>query len=71
MKVADNGMGMSNSELDLIFKENYSKKEAGTGLGLFIVKRIVDLHKGNIEIISKINSGTTVILDLPKRVLPI
>ena len=65
MAITDNGMGLSKKELDLIFKEDYSRKESGTGLGLFIVKRIIDLHKGNIDFISQKTKGTTVTLFLP------
>jgi len=68
LKIIDNGVGFDRQELDLIFNEDYSTKEIGTGLGLFIVKRIVDLHQGRIEIKSEKNQGTTVILNLPKNV---
>jgi signal transduction histidine kinase len=63
--IRDNGVGLSRRELDLIFREDYSRKEAGTGLGLFIVKRIVDLHKGDIQFKSRKAQGTTVTLFLP------
>lgn len=63
--ISDNGVGLSKRELDMIFREDYSLKESGTGLGLFIVKRIVDLHKGEIEFKSRKALGTTVTLLLP------
>jgi signal transduction histidine kinase len=65
--ISDNGIGLDASELELIFEEDYSTKEIGTGLGLFIVKRIVDLHQGTIKIESRKHRGTSVILDLPKH----
>jgi nitrogen fixation/metabolism regulation signal transduction histidine kinase len=68
LEITDNGVGLDSQELDLIFNEDYSTKEIGTGLGLFIVKRIIDLHQGKIEIKSEKNQGTTVILNLPKNV---
>ncbi len=68
VEVKDNGIGMAEKELDLVFTIDYSTKEIGTGIGLFIVKRIVDLHKGKIEIKSEKNRGTTVLLELPKNV---
>lgn len=68
IEVIDNGIGMAEKQLDLIFNIDYSTKEIGTGIGLFIVKRIVDLHKGHIEIHSRKESGTTVVIDLPKNV---
>ncbi|MDX2232215.1 MAG: ATP-binding protein [Leptolyngbyaceae cyanobacterium bins.349] len=42
-----------------------STKPSGTGLGLAIVKRIVTAHGGNVQIQSALNSGTTVIVQLP------
>jgi signal transduction histidine kinase len=68
IEIVDSGIGMDKGSLDVIFNIDYSTKEIGTGLGLFIVKRIVELHKGNIEIISKRNEGTRVILDLPDQI---
>ena len=65
--VTDNGAGMDETEFTRAFEADYSTKDIGTGLGLFIVKRIVDLHKGNIEIISEKDKGTRVVLDLPER----
>ena len=68
IEVADNGGGMDKTEIERAFEEDYSTRDIGTGLGLFIVKRIVELHKGSIEILSEENKGTRVILDLPVRV---
>jgi signal transduction histidine kinase len=68
IEVLDNGIGMDEIEFERAFEVDYSTKEIGTGLGLFIVKRIVELHKGRIEIQSEKNKGTRVILDLPERV---
>jgi len=68
IEVVDNGTGMDEIEFKRAFEADYSTKEIGTGLGLFIVKRIVELHKGRIDIQSEKNKGTRVILDLPERV---
>ncbi len=68
IKISDNGIGLDKKELEFIFDEDYSTKEIGTGLGLFIVKRIIELHYGSVEILSRKNQGTEVILDLPKDV---
>jgi signal transduction histidine kinase len=68
IRIDDNGVGMEETDFDRVFEKDYSTKEVGTGLGLFIVKRIVELHKGTIEICSEKNKGTVVVLDLPERV---
>jgi signal transduction histidine kinase len=68
IEVVDNGGGMDKREIERAFEVDYSTKDIGTGLGLFIVKRIVELHKGSIEILSEENKGTRVILDLPEGV---
>ncbi|MCI0471603.1 MAG: HAMP domain-containing histidine kinase [Candidatus Aminicenantes bacterium] len=68
MKVIDNGSGMEPGQLEKIFNIDYSTKEIGTGIGLFVVKRIVELHKGKIEIETGKDRGTTIILELPKNV---
>ena len=52
----------------LIFNEEFSTKASGTGLGLFIVKRIVELHRGSVNISSVPENGTTVTLNLPKKI---
>jgi signal transduction histidine kinase len=68
IEVADNGGGMDERKIERAFEVDYSTKDIGTGLGLFIVKRIVELHKGGIKIHSEKNKGTRVILDLPEKV---
>jgi nitrogen fixation/metabolism regulation signal transduction histidine kinase len=68
IEIADNGGGMDEREIERAFEVDYSTKDVGTGLGLFIVKRIVELHKGSIEILSEREKGTRVILHLPEKV---
>lgn len=64
IKVADNGTGISNENLNKIFdrffrsEEHRARKYGGYGLGLSIVKAIVDAHEGKIEVASEIGSGT-------------
>jgi len=67
LTVSDNGIGMEENECGHLFETNYSTKVIGTGLGLFIAKRIVELHKGTIRIQSQKNVGTAVILDFPQQ----
>ncbi|MEN8222945.1 MAG: HAMP domain-containing sensor histidine kinase [Acidobacteriota bacterium] len=60
----DNGAGIEGPAFDRLFDEDFSTKSSGTGLGLFIVKRIIDLHKGTIDFESS-SSGTIVDISLP------
>ena len=70
--VKDSGQGIAKKHLPKLFEKFYqvgdymTRKVKGTGLGLSIVKKIVDLHKGTIEVNSKVGKGTTFILTFPK-----
>ncbi len=70
ISVSDNGEGISKENISLIFDRFYrcdkhrSRKKGGYGLGLSIVKQIVDNHKGKIELSSTENQGTTFIVYL-------
>lgn len=67
VEVSDTGIGIPPENIPKIFEPYFSTKETGTGLGLAIVKRIVDEHKGKIEVESKVGVGTRFILKLPKN----
>ena len=74
LSIKDEGPGFSPEDLDSAFKKfkQLSSKptggESSTGLGLYIVKRIVDLHGGTIEIKSEgKNKGAEFIIALPKK----
>ncbi len=59
IKVADNGVGMSEEVMDKIFIPFFSTKKSGSGIGLSLCKQIMMLHKGNIHIQSKEGLGTS------------
>jgi len=67
VKVKDFGSGMDRETLENIFLPFYSKKNTGTGLGMTIVKKIVDGHHGKIQAKSQPGLGTEVIIELPYR----
>ena len=69
VEVRDNGVGMEPENRDKIFLPFFTTKPTGTGLGMAIVKKIMDLHGGEIEIDSARGRGTVVRLVIP-RVTP-
>jgi len=63
ISVIDNGKGIPKTDLENIFERFYSKKDnklnaKGTGVGLELTKRMVELHKGKIEVESKLKTST-------------
>ena len=65
MEVTDQGCGIGKEYLSKIFEPFHTTKSYGTGLGLPIVKRIVDSHGGRLSINSTEGAGTTVQMFLP------
>ncbi|GKT09768.1 ATP-binding protein [Desulforhabdus sp. TSK] len=63
--VADHGAGIAQRHLKTVFQPFFTTKQKGTGLGLCIVKKIVDAHGGEIELTSEEGRGTTVKLAFP------
>jgi len=74
--VADSGIGISPENFELIFDEfrqvdgSHSREYEGTGLGLPIAKKLVELHGGRIWVESKVNHGTTFHFTLPINFSP-
>jgi two-component system sensor histidine kinase HydH len=67
VKVKDFGSGMDKETLENIFIPFYSKKNTGTGLGMAIVKKVVEGHQAKIHIESRTGRGTEVRIELPKK----
>lgn len=69
IKISDQGFGIPEDDKKELFEPFFRgknvRKIAGTGLGLVVVKKCVDLHQGNLFISSEINQGTTVTITLP------
>ena len=64
--VSDNGFGVSKNNRDKIFEPKFTTKTDGMGLGLGIVKNIINSHRGKINYKSKAKKGTDFIITLPK-----
>jgi signal transduction histidine kinase len=71
--IQDEGLGMSEEDLPFIFERFYrgdksrDRKTGGIGIGLSIVKALMDAHKGIIKVKSKLNKGTRITLWFPKN----
>ena len=66
IQIADQGEGIPKEILDKVFNPFFTTKEKGTGLGLSLVKKIVNLHQGRIQVQSQLNWGTQFSIYLPK-----
>ena len=67
LKISDNGEGMDKKTKEKLFTPFFTTKDGGTGLGLSTVKKIVEAHKGSVEIESQPGKGTTITVSFPKR----
>jgi signal transduction histidine kinase len=63
--IADTGQGIPPDRLSRIFDPFYTTKEKGLGLGMAITHRIIDDHKGSIDVQSQVGLGTTFTIHLP------
>jgi len=66
VEIEDTGCGISTENLSKIFNPFFSTKETGTGLGVSIVRNIIEGHGGTIRIDSEEGEGTKVKIELPK-----
>lgn len=73
LKVRDEGKGISDEDLPTIFErfrqldQSATRRTGGVGLGLYLVKRLVEAQYGSISVVSKQGAGSTFILRFPKR----
>ena len=68
IEVADSGCGIAEVDLDKIFTPFFSSQPSGTGLGLPLARKIIDLHQGSLTVISQWGKGTTFTISLPVQV---
>jgi signal transduction histidine kinase len=58
LAIRDNGMGMTARQMDNLFAPFLTYKDSGTGIGLAIVKKIMENHQGKVQVDSKVGQGT-------------
>ena len=68
VRVEDTGVGIAPENLTKIFELYYTTKERGTGVGLSMVYRTIQIHNGEIDVESTVGVGTTFIIVLPVAV---
>jgi signal transduction histidine kinase len=65
IQINDTGTGIKSEELPNIFNAYYSTRPQGSGLGLPTAKKIIEGHKGTIEVDSEVGKGTSFTIKLP------
>ncbi len=70
LRFADTGQGMSEEARRKLFEPFHSGFESGRGLGMAVVRRVVDDYRGRIDVDSVLGSGTVVTIDLPPPAHP-
>jgi signal transduction histidine kinase len=65
IRIEDSGRGIPEEQIDRIFEPFYSTKSSGMGVGLYLVKKIVEAHEGSIAVSSRPGRGTAFKIELP------
>ncbi|WP_245645005.1 ATP-binding protein [Peribacillus loiseleuriae] len=63
--IRDTGVGIPSEKLNKLGEPFFTTKEQGNGLGLMVSYKIIEGHKGKIEVVSEVNEGSTFIIKLP------
>lgn len=75
ISIEDDGIGIPQDKLNVIFKrfrqvdKSFTRNREGSGIGLSIVKALVEIHHGTIKVESEYGKGTKFIIELPVRIL--
>ena len=67
INVRDSGPGLSSEQLSRIFDPFYTTKASGTGLGLYVVKQLVEKNGGRVRVVSREGVGTTFMIIIPAQ----
>jgi len=66
LKVIDSGKGMAKEDQERLFEPFYSGFKTGKGIGMAVVRRIVDDYSGKIQVSSELDKGTKIVILLPQ-----
>ncbi len=69
--VSDSGKGIKQEDIDKIFEPYFNKKKKGTGLGLALVKKLVDVNNSAIDVTSKQNEGSCFTIEIPNKFIKV
>ncbi|MDP4089961.1 MAG: HAMP domain-containing sensor histidine kinase [Bacillota bacterium] len=75
ISVRDSGIGISSEEQKVIFErfkqvdKSFARRREGSGIGLFLVKLLVELHKGSVSVMSEPGKGSEFVVILPESIL--
>ncbi|MBL7032719.1 MAG: hypothetical protein ISR91_01110 [Candidatus Delongbacteria bacterium] len=67
ISISDNGHGITPENIDRIFNLYFTTRAEGSGIGLAVTHQIISEHGGSIRVESKLDQGTTFIIDLPEQ----
>ena len=67
LSVADTGVGISEENMARLFEPLFTTKAKGLGLGLMVVKNLVEANEGSIEVVSEMGKGSTFTVRLPGK----
>jgi signal transduction histidine kinase len=65
ISVSDAGLGLNEEEKVRVFEPFYSKKKGGMGIGLYLTRKIVEAHGGELDLVSDTKKGTTFFIRIP------
>ena len=61
IQIKDNGIGFPSTDTDKLLEPYYTTREMGTGIGLSVVKNIIEVHKGQIKLDNNLSENSTVL----------
>ncbi len=65
ISIKDSGKGMDDKEKARVFEPFFSTKKGGMGIGLYLTRKIVEAHGGELDLVSRIQEGTTFTIRIP------